>query len=735
MPILELFFASGETSLSVRRFSVHEGVSSLFTVSVWARSPNQDIDLSVLVGDAAGLRVVSGMAHAAMGGARSWTGVCSYLEQVQAEPTGLATYYLRIVPTLWLLTQRKNHRIFQHKSIPDIVDAMLSGWSITPTWQIARASYPKLEYKAQYGETDYAFVCRLLEEAGIAMTFPEVGGASQLTLRDALQTTTPRAAPPLPWVDNPNQTAEKEFVSEVRLTREVRPGAHVVRDYDFRNPGFALLGNAPKAPSPEDRYEQFHYRPGAFLAEGGSGGDTPTADDKGVARYVQPHGDGHATRGLAATRVDQRAVAFSTNAADLQPGSAFFISGHPHATLPESAKLLVTDMSFEGSHGESWNMSGQAVFTDVPYQPAARTPKPEVDGVQSATVVGPSGQEIYTDEFGRVRLQFPWDREGKSDDDSSTGVRVSQGWAGVGYGMMMIPRVGQEVLVGFLQGDPDQPVVVGRVFNNTQRVPYKLPDNKTRSTWKSDSSPGSDGFNEIMFEDLKDKELVWMQAQKNLRKLVKNDETVTIGNNLQKLVKHDETETTTNDRTEVTGGSRTEITDGDSTTSIGGAESKMVSGDERERTLGNMLLTVGGDQHLIVRQVKREKVEKDTHLTVKGSRNEQVGGTESLSAGSLQIKVGKKHALEAGDEIHIKSATNLVLEAASSLTLKGPGGFILIDGGGVTIQGTLVKINSGGSPGSGTPAGPAAPEDPLEAQVDPPQKPAPDDVSKTRIAQ
>ncbi len=428
-------------------------------------------------------------------------------------------------------------------------------------------------------------------------------------------------------------------------------------------------------------------------------------------------------------------MAFSTNAADLQPGSAFFISGHPHATLPESAKLLVTDMSFEGSHGESWSMSGQAVFTDVPYQPAARTPKPDVTGVQSATVVGRAGQEIDTDELGRVRVQFPWDREGKNDDDSSTWVRVSQGWAGVGYGMMMIPRVGQEVLVR-LPGRP-RPAGGGgpRLQQHPARVPYKLPDNKTRSTWKSDSSPGSDGFNEIMFEDLKGKELVWVQAQKNLRKLVKNDETVTVGNNLQKLVKHDETETTTNDRTEVTGGSRTEITDGDSTTSIGGAESKMVSGDERERTLGNMLLTVGGDQHLIVKQVKREKVEKDSHLAVKGSRNEQVGGTESLSAGSLQIKVGEKHHLEAGDEIHIKSATNLVLEAASSRTLKGPGGFIRIDAGGVTIKGTLVKINSGGSPGSGSPAGPAAPEDPLEAQVDPPQKPAPDDVSKSRIAQ
>jgi type VI secretion system secreted protein VgrG len=160
-----------------------------------------------------------------------------------------------------------------------------------------------------------------------------------------------------------------------------------------------------------------------------------------------------------------------------------------------------------------------------------RTSKPIVRGVQSAVVVGPAGEEIHTDEFGRVRVQFHWDREGKYDDNSSCWMRVSQGWAGSGYGMIVIPRIGQEVLVGFFEGDPDQPVIIGRVYNNTARVPYKLPDHKTKSTWKSDSSPNSDGFNEIMFEDAKGKELVYVQAQKDLQKLVKNNETERTGVN------------------------------------------------------------------------------------------------------------------------------------------------------------------------------------------------------------
>ncbi len=228
------------------------------------------------------------------------------------------------------------------------------------------------------------------------------------------------------------------------------------------------------------------------------------------------------------------------------------------------------------------------MFTDVPYRPPLKTAKARVNNVQSATVVGPPGQEIWPDEFGRVRVQFPWDREGTFDDHSSCWIRVSQGWAGTGYGMMVIPRIGQEVLIGFLEGDPDDPVVVGRVFNATQVVPYTLPDHKTRSTWKSNSSMGGGGFNEIMFEDLKQQELVWMQAQKNLRKLVKNDETITVGHDRQKFVVGNETETTGSNRVEVTGTNRTEVTLLDRTMFVGAASLKMVRGDELEKTAGSM---------------------------------------------------------------------------------------------------------------------------------------------------
>jgi type VI secretion system secreted protein VgrG len=238
---------------------------------------------------------------------------------------------------------------------------------------------------------------------------------------------------------------------------------------------------------------------------------------------------------------------------------------------------------------------------------------------------------------------------------------VSQGWAGTGFGMINLPRVGQEVLVGFLDGDPDNPIVTGRVFNAIQQVPYKLPDNKTVSGWKTNSSPGGGGYNEIKLEDKKDAELIYIQAQKDLDKLVKNDEV--------------------------------------------------------ERTNRHHTRTVAGHQDLVVKLDKRELVEGTDNLHVKSDRMQQIDASTSLTVGKNQDeKIGASHALEAGKDIHLKAGANIVIEAATMLTLKGPGGFLVIDAGGVTIQGTLVKINSGGSAGSAADANPKPPKDAAEAQ-------------------
>ncbi|MFT3766442.1 MAG: type VI secretion system tip protein TssI/VgrG [Minicystis sp.] len=728
MPIIELSFESGETSLSVRSFRVEERVSQPFSVSVVARSPHQ-IDLESIVGRAASLRIVSGVAFLERP-ERAWSGVCQHIEQVRAEPTGLSTYELHLKPYLWLLTQRRGYRVHQHLSIPDIIDRVLDAWNIEPSWSIERARYPRLEYRVQYGESDYAFFCRLLEEAGIAFTFRSEDGDSRLVLSDALHTGEPRS-PSLVFDDSPNESAEQEVVTELRLSHEVRPGAYSIRDHDFRRPAFTLLGEADRAAPPEDRYEQYRYQPGAFLVEGAKGGETPVADDKGVARHDERFGRDRAARALAGERAGRRSVSFRTNVLDLAPGSVFRVEDHPHQAIANDRRLLSVEQTIEGGFGTEWTVRTRAFFADEPYRPPLITPRPIVEGVQSATVVGPSGQEIHTDEFGRVRVQFPWDREGKNDDESSSWMRVSQGWAGTGFGLINLPRVGQEVLVGFLEGDPDQPMIVGRVFNAKNPVPYPLPAHRTRSTWKSRSSPGGDGENEIMFEDLEGKELVWVQAEKDLRKLVKNDETITVGHDRRKLVKNDEIETVGVTRTEVTNQDRTEITRKDRTTVIGGTRRDLVKGDAIERIEGDSLTYMGGDEHLVVMGERRERVERDSHLLVKGDRREQIGHSYGLSAGSHQIACGS-HAVGAGGAIHLKAGASIVIEAPD-VTIKAPGGFVRVDGGGVTIVGSLVKINSGGGPGSGPGGGGGNPEKPKEAKVEMPPAPEPDDVSRTRL--
>ncbi len=738
MPLAVLSFDSGESSLYVRSFRIEDGMSRPFAITVTAVSPNQ-LDLETIVGCGAALALDAGPVdgHA---DARRWGGVCQHIAQIHAEPTGLSTYEIAIRPMLWLLTQRRGYRVFEHLTIPDIVERVLAPYRITPTWRIDRARYPKLWYRVQYGESDYHFFCRMLEEAGITFWFApsgkgDVAAATDLILGDAPEKAAPRT-PALPWTDNPNTAVKHEEVTELQLAHEVRPGGYTIRDFDFRRPAFGLSGEADRASAPETDLEQIHYQPGAFLVETPASaavppaGDTPAADDKAIARYDDKLGADRAARALAGARMGRRSVSLRTSVLDLGPGMVFFVARHPHAEISADAGLVVIEQTVEGTIDGDLTMRLRAVFTDVAYRPPLVTQRPMAEGVQSAIIVGPEGQEIHTDEFGRVRVQFPWDREGKNDDDSSCWVRVSQGWAGTGFGMVNLPRVGQEVLVGFLAGDPDQPVVVGRVFNAQNPVPYPLPEHRTRSTWKSCSSPGGGGFNEIMFEDLAARELFWIQAERDLRRLVKNDETITVGRDRQKLVKRNETEVVNGTRTEVTLQDRTEVTHGDRTTVVRGNREVLVKRDAVLRVEGDRVIYVGGDQHLMVMGTKRERVERDRHVLVRGNRSEQVGGTYGLTAGSHQIACGSQ-AVGAGT-IHLQAASKIVIEAPD-VTLKAAGGFIHIHGGGVEIKGATVKINSGGSAGSLGGGGGGHPEKPIEAKVDLPTIPAPDDVSATRL--
>jgi type VI secretion system secreted protein VgrG len=532
MPMFELTceaIPEGE-ALSVRHASVREVIHAPFQVGVMARTRNSAIDLSTVVGKPARLTIVPSSSDAATFRGRVWSGLCSFMEQAQAEITGESTYFLQIVPRLWLLGHRRYCRIFQQKTHPEIVRAILQEHGVTARWTIDDAAHRKLEYRVQYNEPDLDFVHRMIEEAGITYFFTDESGDTELVFADAPQSRTRRAAP-LHFTDNPSRSPPGiDHVTHVTLSEAVASGSYRVRDYDFRNPSFGMMGHAPGQRAPEVELEQYRYLPGYSLVETPSrGGGTPVADDRGVYRGDSDFADERARRALAGIRAQKRHVQYHASAADLAPGVVFTVLDHPHPELQHP--LLAVESTLEGAPGSGFTITGRAVLANVPYRPLLSTRKPRVYGPQSAIVVGPGSDEIHVDERGRVRVQFRWDEEHAFDEQSSCWIRVSQSWAGPGYGSMLIPRVGHEVLVGFLDGDPDQPIVVGRVYNETNTIPYDLPQNKAVSTWKSRSTPRDDGFNEIKFDDNAGRELFYIQAERNLRKLVKVNESITVGNN------------------------------------------------------------------------------------------------------------------------------------------------------------------------------------------------------------
>lgn len=517
-------------TLSARRFAIREELSAVFEISLEATSPSDDINFSHIVGHGITLHLNAGYAHAQS--TRSWSGVCVAMRQLKAERTGLSTYLLSIEPKLSLLKRRKGYRLCQHQSIPEIIRKILSDWKIEHDFRLDIANHPKLELRTQYEESDFDFLARLLEEAGISFYFEHhESRGSVVVFKEEPQRSEPRAGGALVYVDNPNEAAEREYVKNIQFIHELRPGRRTLIDQDFRRGARDVLeahaiGGLPQ----ETMFAQVSYERGLFAVEQPKpDASTPIADRMGAVRHSDRTGKALAQRDLESYRATQQGVSFETNAIDLSPGTIFSLTGHPRHELGERRHLLITSFQLEGTPNGEWTFHGEAVLGNHPYRPVRRTPKPRVNSMQTAVVVGPEGEDIYTDEHGRICVQYPWDREGDFDEQSSCWIRVSHGAAGAGYGMVSIPRVGQEVLVGFLGGDIDQPVVVGSLYNGRSPVPYKLPEHKSLSGWKTASTPGGDGYNELRFDDTLGNELLHIQAERNLSKMVKVDEEESTG--------------------------------------------------------------------------------------------------------------------------------------------------------------------------------------------------------------
>ncbi|MEO7329044.1 MAG: type VI secretion system tip protein TssI/VgrG, partial [Minicystis sp.] len=460
--LLEVSVATGD-ALDIRNFHVVERMNELFEVTIDALCENPDIDLEAVAGQPMTFTARKGVDGVDV---RTWTGICRHIEQAGVQERGLSTYRLVLVPVLWLMTQRRNHRMFQVQSEVDIARKLLGEWGI-PTEESLSGTYKKRKYRVQYGESDFTFLCRMLEDAGISFYFRTEDRDTKLVLHDAPQSNV-RRAPPIAFRDNPT-VADREHVTAVRIGRSIRTGKYTVRDHDYRrSPAYNLRSSANAGGGIEEELERFDYSPGAFLYEGDGEGGTPVADDRGGYRTDEREAGALAKRRLEAERGQARTVTFETNTLDLGPGTTVSFLDHPKSELSAGKALLVTQVSLRGEANGTWVCTCEAVSTEVSYRPAVVTAKPKTSGVESATVVGPAGEEIHTDEFGRVRVHFHWDRESKMNETSSCWIHTSQPWSGSGFGGTYVPRVGQEVVVDFLGGDPDRPIIVGRVYTNLQ---------------------------------------------------------------------------------------------------------------------------------------------------------------------------------------------------------------------------------------------------------------------------
>lgn len=619
-----------------------------------------------------------------------------------------AHFRAEIVPWLWLLTLTADSRIFQDKTVPEIVKQVFDDLGFGRYVRDSLSgSYTSLDYCVQYRETHYNFIARLLEREGIFFYFEHENGKHTLVLADDAGVHKPcPALARTPYDEGPAKHAD--HIQRWDAAKELRSGKHVLRDHNFQLPGNPLEVAEPTTVkvAAMKPLEVFDY-PGEY-----------------AGRFVQPdarlgdvrrEGETLARRRMEADETAHQSVAGASTCRAFIPGYRFDLTGHPRAeqnaahVLTAVEHVAVQSPAYFSGYGAHAEVPYENSFTCIPhavrYRPIRMTPAPVVQGLQSAVVVGRKGEEIFTDKYGRVKVQFPWDRRGAKDENSSCWVRVAQSIAGKQWGGFTLPRIGQEVLVSFLEGNPDQPVVVGSVYNAEQMPPYELPAEHTKSTLKSNSSKGGSGFNELRFEDKAGKEQIFIHGQRNLDLRVKNDRMELVGNDMHLIVKKDQKEL------------------------VEGNKHLAVKKDHAEKIDGNMQLTVGGDQDVAIKGGVKETIGSAREVHTKGDHKEKVDGSVSLNVGmDYQQKAGMKHAVDAGMEVHLKGGMKVVIEGGLQLTLKGPGGFIDINPAGVTIQGTMVMINSGGAAGSGGGSSPQAPQDAKEAS---PEKPTEADDAKT----
>ncbi len=691
----------GGDVLLLRSFSGTERLGRPFEYELNLLSENHQVSFDALVG-----RLVTVRVELADGGTRYFNGYVSRFAHT-GRLGRLSRYRATVVPWMWFLTRTADCRIFQEKSIPDIITELFDEHGFAEYRDSLAGSYKPRTYCVQYRESDFNFVSRLMEDEGIYYYFEHENGKHTLVLADSVGAHGPYPGyARIGYMPRAEGSSAVERIRGWQMEKQVQPTAYALEDYDFTNPRKQLLATASM-----DRehamsgFEVFDY-PGEY------------------AEYRQ--GEGFARTRIEELQCSHQNVTGQTDARGVSTGYTFELTDHPREDQCGEYLVVAADYEFEtdeyDSQGQAlgrgpvYSCAFRAIGSKDPFRPSRSTPRPVVQGPQTAIVVGKPGEEIWTDRYGRVKVQFHWDRYGKSDENSSCWVRVAQSIAGKRWGSMYIPRIGQEVVVEFLEGDPDRPIITGCVYNGDQMPAYlgEGPDAEHAhdphlSGVKTNSTKGGTGFNEIRFDDTTDMEQIFVHGQRNMDLRVNNDLMEAVENDRHLIIK----------------GNQRESVDGSKDLAVGGNHTEHVRGDARI-TIGG---STGGNLDVVIHSNKTELIEQGEDVHVLGDRRETVDGTASLQVGdSRHCKVATNDALEAGQEVHIKGGMKVIVEAGMQLTLKGPGGFVDIGPAGVTIQGTLVNINSGGSAGSG--AG-CSPESPLEAKPAEPAAPEEADDART----
>ncbi len=559
-------------------------------------------------------------------------------------------YTITLVPKLWFMNYRTNCRIFQHKSVTDIVTTLLKEAGMTEQEYRFRLKehYKPLNYTVQFNESDLTFISRLLERHGIHYHFEHQSDKHLLVFAD-----TNEALPKIQTEQGsrvelrPRNGLEPEYATCEQFSLGSRIGfdraSHI--GFDLTRPGQMLEQSQSIDESPNLEHYSFHEHLSFDNADTGQ-----HFIDQSLQAYK-------AWSHFADTRSD---------VIQLEPGCRFSLINHPRADFNQ--RYLIHNMTFSikqdgaleqysSSDGGGFYYQNHAhlIPDSVTYKPLPLTPKPQLDYQDGVFVTGPEGEEIHTDKYGRIKVQFPWDREGQNNEYSSCWLPVSQSWVGNQWGKIHIPRIGHEVLVSFINGDPDQPIVVGSLYNGRNRPPYKLPEHKTRSTTKTNSSKGGKGYNEIRIEDKKGQEQLAVFAEKDIDNRVKHD--------------------------------------------------------RREH--------IGHDRHLVVEKDRFEQINNNLNIQVDGHRISETGKALHRQAGdNIHTRIGKDLYVEAGNEIHIKAGSKLVFDAGNSLIMNAGGSVMQTGAGGIGFNGATIRINAGGSPGSGSGASALDPEAPQEADKD-----------------